>query len=467
MSFGFGAAAAPAPGGLFGSTSTPSFGAAAQPSGGLFGGSTQATQPSGGLFGSTQATQGSQPSFGFGQTTTTQQQQAPSFGSSFGAAPAPAFGGGGFSSQFGQQQPQQQQSGGFFSSTTGQQQQQQQQQPFNAWQQQQQQQYVQAVRETTLYEQLPVSGSLICKETVDGVQKHLDSQRLIAEQLRNAANVGEAARRLGEAVKGVRQVLSRAENDQRLARALSAELLDDAKRLKHEGDVLAAKFSTGNQTVELPPPVLWNHSSRCEMRLRQYAADVDRVARVVDPEGAYGDDQSTRYDQRNKSAQKLQRSLETPEDRLKRLLVAQNDAFMRVAALISEHHKRVEDLRSDFQRKKGGDVFRAKDKEDEAERKEIDNQIKADHHQQLYQQNQPAQNTPGTAFQSSTATTTTTTYPGFSSQSAAPAGGGLFGASTPGLFGSSFATTPAQPTLLSSTSRRSSSTRRGSTRKGK
>lgn len=218
------------------------------------------------------------------------------------------------------------------------------------------------VRETTTYEQLPVSGTLVCQSAAVAIQRKLEQNRQIRKQIESATDVGERAKELSASVSRLREALKRAENAQQASAPARTELVAEVgDRLKTWADDLAAKAlgpPAAVDTVELPAPLLWQHKKRCEDRLEAYSKDIDALATTV-------------------ATSSVQAGPSEP-DRLTRLLKTQFDAFSRVARSLTASHSRLEDLKTNFLRQGRDDIFAKRDREEAAERRRLVNRIRAD-----------------------------------------------------------------------------------------
>lgn len=218
------------------------------------------------------------------------------------------------------------------------------------------------VRETTTFEQLPVSGTLVCQSAAIAIQRKLEQNRQIRKQIESATDVGERAKELSASVSRLREALKRAENAQQASAPARTELVAEVgDRLKTWADDLAAKAlgpPAAVDTVELPAPLLWQHKKRCEDRLDAYSKDIDALATAV-------------------ATSSVQAGPSEP-DRLTRLLKSQFDAFSRVARSLTASHSRLEDLKTNFLRNGRDDIFAKRDREEAAEKRRLVNRIRAD-----------------------------------------------------------------------------------------
>lgn len=215
------------------------------------------------------------------------------------------------------------------------------------------------VRETTTFEELPPGNAFVSQERASQIQRALDQNRQIRESVEQLGDV--TAKELSASVRTVREALARAENAQHVPRAAAADLLKDASVLAD----LAAKTTTAPTSLELPSRLLWRHVNHCDRRLDAYKQHVANLSTEAPHKG---------------------------DASLARILHAQNDTFMNVAAKLAASRSRVERLKSRYLRV-NDDVFARRDREDRAEDRRVLNQIRAD-----AASAQPAQPAPASYF---------------------------------------------------------------------
>lgn len=215
------------------------------------------------------------------------------------------------------------------------------------------------VRETTTFEELPPGNAVVSQERASHIQRALDQNRQIRDSVEQLGDV--TAKELSASVRTVREALARAENAQHVPRAAAADLLKDASVLAD----LAAKTTTAPTSLELPSRLLWRHVNHCDRRLNAYKEHVANLSTEAPIKG---------------------------DASLARILHAQNDTFMSVAAKLAASRARVERLKSRYLRV-NDDVFARRDREDRAEDRRVLNQIRAD-----AASAQPAQPAPAASF---------------------------------------------------------------------